>query len=331
VTTGWTRVAQSVDGLRVLRGPLFKSVLLLSAPLFLELVWPARTSSAARMWLVFIQFVVYLCFAYAVNDLADREADRLAGKQRTLGRLPAGVGILVAISLCVVTLSVAWALRPPPVYWGVLTLGLALAHAYSAPPLALKRRGLLGIVVGPVLGKTVPLLLCCILWQRWGWWVAWIAGADLMKNAVDLLFHQIVDEAADRNGGIRSYVVDVGFDRARARLRWLAWIGTGGAAAVAGTYAWFIPESRVPLALGLVVAPLAVWWLRRSQAATSGLTPRTELPAAYVVVGGAVFLLGPAAMATALAWRTPGHAPLALLVALLTALQLRFLWRYRYA
>jgi chlorophyll/bacteriochlorophyll a synthase len=77
----------------------------------------------------------------AVNDWFDREVDAINEPQRPIpsGLLPGrwGLGVAIAWSL----LSLLWAAWLGPLASAAACLGLALAWAYSAPPLRLKRNG----------------------------------------------------------------------------------------------------------------------------------------------------------------------------------------------
>jgi len=77
----------------------------------------------------------------AVNDWYDREVDAINEPGRVIpsGRMPGRWGFYIAVANTALSLLVAWWLGP----WvlGAAVLGLALAWAYSAPPLRLKRSG----------------------------------------------------------------------------------------------------------------------------------------------------------------------------------------------
>jgi chlorophyll/bacteriochlorophyll a synthase len=77
----------------------------------------------------------------AVNDWFDRHVDAINEPQRPIpsGRMPGRWGFYIAIGWTVLSLAVATALG----IWGfaAAVLGLALAWAYSAPPIRLKRNG----------------------------------------------------------------------------------------------------------------------------------------------------------------------------------------------
>jgi chlorophyll synthase len=77
----------------------------------------------------------------AINDWFDREVDAInePGRPIPSGRIPDRWGLWIAIALTAISAAVATLLGP----WGFFAAlaGLALAWAYSAPPLRLKRNG----------------------------------------------------------------------------------------------------------------------------------------------------------------------------------------------
>jgi len=77
----------------------------------------------------------------AVNDWYDRHVDAINEPQRPIpsGRVPGRWGLAIAIAWSVVSMLVAASLGP--FVLAAAALGLALAWAYSAPPLRLKRNG----------------------------------------------------------------------------------------------------------------------------------------------------------------------------------------------
>jgi chlorophyll synthase len=77
----------------------------------------------------------------AVNDWFDRHVDAInePGRPIPSGRIPGRWGLWIAIAWTALSLAVASRLGPWPL--GAAVVGLALAWAYSAPPLRLKRNG----------------------------------------------------------------------------------------------------------------------------------------------------------------------------------------------
>ena len=155
----------------------------------------------------------------AVNDWFDREVDAINEPQRPIpsGRIPGRWGLYIAIGWTVLSLLVALALGP----WGfgAAALGLALAWAYSAPPLRLKKNGWYGNAA------------CGLSYEG----LAWVTGAAVMAGGqmpplpsllLALLYsvgaHGIMTlndfkaMVGDRQMGIRSLPVQLGAPGAAA-------------------------------------------------------------------------------------------------------------------
>ena len=103
----------------------------------------------------------------AVNDWFDRHVDAINEPNRPIpsGRLPGRRGLHIAIGWTVLSLLVAAMLGP----WGFIAavVGLALAWAYSAPPLRLKQNGWWGNTACAACYEGLP----------------WITGAAVMAAA----------------------------------------------------------------------------------------------------------------------------------------------------
>jgi chlorophyll/bacteriochlorophyll a synthase len=100
----------------------------------------------------------------AVNDWFDRHVDAINEPNRPIpsGRMPGRWGLYIALLWTALSLAVALLLGP----WGftAAALGLALAWAYSAPPLRLKRNGWWGNAA------------CGLCYEG----LAWLTGAAVM-------------------------------------------------------------------------------------------------------------------------------------------------------
>ncbi|MGF1605691.1 MAG: chlorophyll synthase ChlG [Rhodothalassiaceae bacterium] len=152
----------------------------------------------------------------AVNDWFDRDVDRINEPKRPIpsGRIPGRWGLYIAIAWTALSLIVATGLGT----WGFIAacVGLALAWAYSAPPLRLKKSGWWGPAAVAVCYEGLP----------------WFTGAAIMAAALPdarilwlaLLYsigaHGIMtlnDFKAvdgDRAMGVRSLPVQLGVERA---------------------------------------------------------------------------------------------------------------------
>lgn len=159
----------------------------------------------------------------AVNDWFDRHVDAINEPQRPIpsGRMPGRWGLYLAIGWTAVSLLVASALG----VWGFCAalLGLALAWAYSAPPIRLKQNGWWGNAA------------CGISYEG----IAWATGAAVMAGGAlpgtrslllaalySLGTHGIMTlndfkaVAGDRQMGIRSLPVQLGEQRAAQVACW---------------------------------------------------------------------------------------------------------------
>jgi len=159
----------------------------------------------------------------AVNDWYDRHVDAInePGRPIPSGRMPGRWGLYIAIFWSVLSMLVAAALGP--FVFGAAALGLALAWAYSAPPLRLKRNGWWGNSAVALSYEGLP----------------WITGAAVMLDgaippapifALALLYsagaHGIMtlnDFKAiegDARTGVRSLPVQLGAARAARVACW---------------------------------------------------------------------------------------------------------------
>jgi chlorophyll/bacteriochlorophyll a synthase len=132
-------------------------------------------SADGRLWLVaagvLLAGPLVCATSQAVNDWFDREVDAINEPQRPIpsGRMPGRSGLYVAIAWTLLSLAAALAIGP----WvfAAAAFGLALAWAYSAPPLRLKQNGWWGNAA------------CGLCYEG----LAWITGAAVMAGGAPSL------------------------------------------------------------------------------------------------------------------------------------------------
>jgi chlorophyll synthase len=220
----------------------------------------------------------------AMNDWCDRDVDALNEPARPIpsGRMPGAWGLGVAIAWSALSLAVAASLGTRGLVVGAAAL--ALAWAYSAPPLRLKRNGWLGNAVcglsyeGLAWGTGAALLLA----PGWpSWRVLGLALLYSLGTHGIMTLNDFKSIAGDRRSGIRSLPVRLG-------ARSAAWVACAvmlapQLAVVALLAAWGRPLHAAGVAL-LVAAQLPL--MRRFLAA-----PR-ERALWYSGVGVPVFVAG---------------------------------------
>ena len=228
----------------------------------------------------------------AVNDWFDRHVDAVNEPQRPIpsGRLPGRTGLWVAVAWTALSLGVGSLLGP----WGfaATALGVALAWAYSAPPLRLKRDGWTGNAACALSYETLPWITAAAV----------LAGGapDPRVAGVALLYglgaHGIMtlndfkSIEGDRRFGILSLPVRLGPDRA-ARLACVA-MAVPQVVVIILLWAWGAPWHAAAVAASLLLQLLCMARLLRDP---RGLAPW------YNGTGVLLYVLG--MMASALALR----------------------------
>jgi 1,4-dihydroxy-2-naphthoate octaprenyltransferase len=188
-------------------------------------------------------------YGYVVNDTADVDADRRAGKSNAMAKLP------FAARLAVVAMFAALGAVP----WLFISLeGPALAALagiylvpllYSPPPVRLKERNVLGPLADATNAFLLPALFTVALFAPLGsptgpaammivGAVLWAVGFGLRA----ILIHQIADAANDQASGTVTLVGRIGAPRAikvmRAFLFPLELAGAALLTATVATWSW---------------------------------------------------------------------------------------------
>ncbi len=256
----------------------------------------AGTPLAGR-WIAIIAGVVLcgplLCAtSQVVNDWFDREVDALNEPHRPIpsGRIPGCWGLYLAVLWSIASWLAAAALGR----WVLIaaTIGLALAWAYSAPPIRLKRNGWWGN------------LACALCYEG----LAWITGAALLSGSATpgegtlviaalyslgahgiMTLNDFKSIDGDRRMGIGSLPVRLGPARAAVVACWA--MALPQVAVVALLAVWGRPYFAALVCAALVVQ---LGLMRRLVA-----SPRERAPW-YNATGVSLYVLGMLAAALAL-------------------------------
>ncbi|GLH81737.1 bacteriochlorophyll/chlorophyll a synthase [Bradyrhizobium sp. SSBR45G] len=155
----------------------------------------------------------------AVNDWFDRHVDALNEPDRPIpsGRIPGRWGLYIALIWTVLSLGVATALGT----WGfaAAALGLALAWAYSAPPIRLKQNGWWGNSAVGLCYEGLPWITAASVMsmQAPSWQVLSIALLYSLGAHGIMTLNDFKSIAGDRVSNVRSLPVLLGAETA-ARL-----------------------------------------------------------------------------------------------------------------
>jgi chlorophyll synthase len=227
----------------------------------------------------------------AVNDWFDRHVDAINEPQRPIpsGRMPGRWGLWVAVAWTGV--SLAWGAMLGA--WGLIATacGVALAWAYSAPPLRLKANGWWGNLACGLAYESLPWITAAAVLTQ----AAPRPGVLAIALLYGLAAHGIMtlnDFKAiegDRRSGIRSLPVMLGPERAARVACWFMAVPQAVVVAL-------LLAMAAPLEAAIVAALLAgqVWAMRRM------LTDPKRLSPWYNGTGVMQFVLGMLASAFAL-------------------------------
>ena len=178
----------------------------------------------------------------AVNDWYDRHVDAInePGRPIPSGRIPGRLGLFIALGWTLLSLLVARALGR----WGFVAaaLGLALAWAYSAPPLRLKRNGWWGNAACGACYEGLPWFTGAAVMAaaRPEWRVIAVAALYSLGAHGIMTLNDFKSVEGDRATGIASLPVRLGVERASRLACWV--MAAAQAVVVALLLSWGLPS-----------------------------------------------------------------------------------------
>jgi chlorophyll synthase len=235
---------------------------LATAYVTMHLAWPLVLAAVAMGPLIWAATLLI----NDVYDLAgDRQNPRKSRSPLVQGLVSAGFARRAAYALAVLTLLAAWPVGPA--FFALVAGNLALAWAYSVPPVRLKTRPGADVLVNAV---GVGLLSAVA-----GWSIArpvadfpfvFMAQGLLVATAV-YVPTTLVDHEADRAAGYLTLATQLGA-KAAYRIGWYAWIlANVGAVALSATNT-IIPQRMLPILILFVPVLLYQYHSLIGQAAT---------------------------------------------------------------
>jgi 4-hydroxybenzoate polyprenyltransferase len=158
---------------------------------------------AAQMVALLLLLCLYAAFGHIVNDYADREADRTAGKKKLLAEWGEPAALAAVAVPAIGTMAVAWLCFDQ--YTLALTLlSVLVAAVYSLPPARLKERGVLGWAAATAAQRTLPL---AIIFQAFAAWDGVAVLMTVLNTLIGIRYiavHQLRDRRNDRRSGVQT-------------------------------------------------------------------------------------------------------------------------------
>jgi len=223
-----------------------------------------------------------------VNSLADNRHDEASGKGSVFSGWStrrARTAVLVAAGISVVPLVIGADEHPAAI--GSMIVSMAVAAAYSLPPLRLKERGVLGALSSSLAQRSLPALTIFCYFEAYSLAPLVYCALTLVIGLRFILVHQVDDLAADQISGTRTLATRRGAEA----LKWvvttvllptefllaLLWITT--ASAQLGVVAW-------ALASYLAAHSLLLLLLRaRAEFRLASYAPLSEFYCCYLPLG----------------------------------------------
>lgn len=154
-------------------------------------------------------------FGYVFNDYCDLDSDKISGKGNSLSGF-SSLGRITLVIFPLIIGIICWALvRAGFIANTLYTLQILALIFYSAPPIRLKRRALLGVLADAFYGHINPAFftICTFLHFDFatlnGYFpvLALIFICTSFKGVRNILLHQIQDRKRDAKAGIQTFVV----------------------------------------------------------------------------------------------------------------------------
>lgn len=261
---------------------------------------------------------LYAAFGHIVNDYADRETDRIAGKQKILHGWGVGAALLsLTLPLaCIVVLALT---RFDHVTALLAFAAVLLAAGYSLRPVRLKERGSLGLIAATIAQRTLPIAIALQAFRRWDWAALGLCVLATLIGLRFIIVHQLRDRQNDLRSHVRTAATGGDPQRLEALLRSLFAFEIIFLVATVTAMA-----SQEPL-LWIGVLAYAVG-LALSMARGSSLSP-----AQYFVFSGFYSVVWPLALALLLSLRNPVFAAALLVIVALTQHHARARFREAFA
>jgi 4-hydroxybenzoate polyprenyltransferase len=196
---------------------------------YLILVSGAKVLSYDFLWKILsiiASLALYIVYMFFVNDYFDMPTDKIAGKKREIHDMPEVlvVGLLVLVTLMSWVVTVL--LVGQTLYILVYAVAYFLATFYSAPPLRLKCRGLLGTISADLIEKPIPAVLVFSFFQYFRIDALILVAFFFVWQLEMITHHQYLDYEGDLHAQVKTYAVEIGPERTVRMLDYLQLVVT---------------------------------------------------------------------------------------------------------
>lgn len=152
--------------------------------------------------------VLGLASGSLINDYCDMPYDKLSGKKRTIYQVPRLLIAILVVTLVSLNYVIIIFFIKQPVFAIISIVGYFLATFYSAPPIRLKERGVLGVLCNALMEKAIPVALVFSYFHYFHLDTLFFIILCFILQAEVIIHHQILDYEADSRTQTRTLVVE---------------------------------------------------------------------------------------------------------------------------
>jgi len=171
-------------------------------------------------WYAFLSLstiIGFASFGYLVNDYFDQEKDAKVGKKNFLLGKPAYLKVAYCLIALVILFAPWYFLPHNSVTYALISLQLICYFMYSVPPLRLKERGFVGLMIDSLYAHAIPSMLAAYTYMLIAKQKPSLIFFTLLfcwQSCVgirNVLLHQINDLESDKESNTNTFVKDKDF------------------------------------------------------------------------------------------------------------------------
>ncbi len=168
--------------------------------------------------IVLFSIALYIVYGFVVNDYFDRPYDIMANKIREIYSLSERSHFFIIIVITAIAFTFVYLLNN--IKFAVMYLiSYILAFFYSAPLLRFKEKGFIGVFVNCLIEKTLPIAAIFAYYNIFDTNFTLFVLSSFWIHFADILTHQIKDYEADIKTNVRTFVVNIGIEKALSLYR----------------------------------------------------------------------------------------------------------------
>lgn len=168
----------------------------------------SHTEVYISAFVYFLYISMFAAFSYVMNDFADMEIDKRAGKQKVIFMLPRVVIVVsIVLMMMVGILPMFFIVNEKAIFLGYTLLLYAMGAAYSAPCLfRFKEKGVIGLIECSMTQKCLPLIALTFLFPVDWIYFVFLSVISFVNGLRYILIHQAVDYDNDVVAGVKTFV-----------------------------------------------------------------------------------------------------------------------------